>query len=226
MFDTIKNVRNSIEEIFNAKKYSLEKNDENIILILKISLFEKLIDVSLFLKKKEIEQTKLIDIMRQQINDLKREIKELKNKYNEDIEKLNNEIINLKNTNKKILKLIEEKDKFTFCFKNGLNYTLSKNGKIAEKTNGGNNWNCSIIGDTQIPKHKLSKWKIRLNKFEITNNTINICLGIGLDNSYDGERFFMYCWLLSCGESQLMLKTGTRTSYNNSSGKLKEGDII
>ena len=36
----------------------------------------------------------------------------------------------------------------------------------------------------------------------------------------------MYCWLLSCGESQLMLKTGTRTSYNNHSGKLKEGDII
>jgi hypothetical protein len=169
MFDSIINVRNSIDEILNAKKYSIEKNDQNIVLILKISLFEKIIEVSLFLKKKKIDQAKLIGIMNQELKDLKEEIKELKNKNKEDIEKLNNEIIYLKNTNEKILKLFEEiqnKDKFRFCFRNGPNYTLSKNGKIAEKTNGGNNWNCSIIGDTPIPKYKLSKWKIRLNNYK------------------------------------------------------------
>lgn len=167
--------------------------------------------------------------MNQELKDLKEEIKVLKNKNKEDIEKLNNEIIYLKNTNEKILKLFEEiqnKDKFRFCFRNGPNYTLSKNGKIAEKTNGGNHWNCSIIGDTPIPKYKLSKWKIRLNNFKIINNSINICLGIGPDNPNNEECFYKHCWSFSCGESKLMLKTGNRTEYNNHSGKLKEGDIV
>ena len=58
MFDSIINVRNSIDEILNAKKYSIEKNDQNIVLILKISLFEKIIEVSLFLKKKKNRSSK------------------------------------------------------------------------------------------------------------------------------------------------------------------------
>ena len=41
-----------------------------------------------------------------------------------------------------------------FKFKPGKNYTISNNGLIATKTGGGNNWNCSIIGDKEIPKNK------------------------------------------------------------------------
>ena len=64
-------------------------------------------------------------------------------------------------------------DNFKFKFVSGMNCTVSNNGLIAIKTSGGNDWNCSIIGDREIPKNKICKWKIRLNNFEIKD-----CFGI------------------------------------------------
>ena len=46
---------------------------------------------------------------------------------------------------------------YKFKFKEGINYTLSNNGLIATKTSGGDSWNCTIIGDKEIPKNKISK---------------------------------------------------------------------
>ena len=37
MFDSIENVRNSFEELINTQRYTFDKNDENIIFILKIT---------------------------------------------------------------------------------------------------------------------------------------------------------------------------------------------
>ena len=88
MFDSLEKVRNSIEEIIKAKKYLLEINDKNIIITLKISLFEKIIEVSLNLNKKKINQNNLNDLMIKQIKELKNEINNLKNKHKEDIDKL------------------------------------------------------------------------------------------------------------------------------------------
>ena len=34
---------------------------------------------------------------------------------------------------------------------------------IATKNNGGNDFNCIIMGDKEIPKNKISKWKIKIN---------------------------------------------------------------
>ena len=71
------------------------------------------------------------------------------------------------------------------------------------------------------------KFKIKLKKFNITRNTINTCIGIGSNNPNNKSEFYEQCWSLSCGESQLMLKTGKRSQYNNNKkGNLKEGDII
>jgi len=115
-------------------------------------------------------------------------------------------------------------DNFKFKFVPGMNYTVSNNGLIAIKTSGGNVWNCSIIGDREIPKNKISKWKIRLNNFEIKGNFWNILIGIGPNNLNNESNFHLKCFSFICGTSTLSIKSGQETKYN--SGKLKKGDII
>ena len=115
-------------------------------------------------------------------------------------------------------------DNFKFKFVPGMNYTVSNNGLIAIKTSGGNAWNCSIIGDREIPKNKISKWKIRLNNFEIKGNFWNILIGIGPNNFNNEINFHLKCFSFICGTSTLSIKSGQETKYN--SGKLKKGDII
>ena len=120
----------------------------------------------------------------------------------------------------------ESSDIFKFRFREGKNYTISDNGRIATKTSGGYGWNCTIIGDKEIPKNKLSKWKIKISNFEITNNSWNILIGIGPYNFNNSENFHYNCWSFICGKSQLIIKSGNKINYNNHSGKLKKGDII
>ena len=115
---------------------------------------------------------------------------------------------------------------YKFKFKEGINYTLSNNGLIATKTSGGDSWNCSIIGDKKIPKNKISKWKIRINNFQIKNNTWNILIGIGPKNKKNEGNFYNYCWTFICGQSKLSIKSGNETNYNDHNGKLNQGDII
>ena len=114
-----------------------------------------------------------------------------------------------------------------FKFKPGKNYSLSKNGFIATKTNGGDSWNCTIIGDKEIPKNKISKWKIRINNFKLKSNTWNILIGIGPDNPNNEIRFYQKCWTFICGMSMLSIKSGDESNYNNiKKEELKAGDII
>jgi hypothetical protein len=57
----------------------------------------------------------------------------------------------------------EENNEFKFKFKEGNNYNISNNGLIALK-DGNDGWNCVIVGDKEIPKDKISKWKIKIKK--------------------------------------------------------------
>ena len=145
-------------------------------------------------------------------------INNIEDNFNDIISKINNfgEIIN------------EEFDvnAFRFKFKNGQNYKVSKNGLMATKTSGGDTWNCTIIGDKQIPKNKITKWKIKLTNFKIKHNTCNILIGIGPENKNNKDCFYDECWTFDCGESKKIIKNKFRIKYNNHTGKLKEGDIV
>ena len=140
-----------------------------------------------------------------------------------DVKKLSKEVII---HNQQLFDSFKEKD-LKFSFRKGTNYTLSNNGKIAEKTNGGNWWNCTIIGNIVIPKNKISKWKIKLNKFKITKkiNTVNTFIGIGPNNPQNENCFYEHCWSLSCGEPTIW-KNKEEITFDDYPGNLKDGDII
>ena len=97
---------------------------------------------------------------------------------------------------------------------------------MVTKNNGGDKWNCSIIGNKEIPKNKISKWKIRLNNFIIKKNSWNILVGIGPDNPNNKDYFHKKCWSFVCGESIVNIKGSTKIYYNKESKPLKKGDII
>ena len=142
-------------------------------------------------------------------------IPEKNNEINEFLEKI------------KIFKIEVKKDIFNFKFKPGNNYILSNNGLIATKNNGDDCWNCTIVGNKEIPKNKVSKWKIRLNNFEIKNNTWNVLVGIGPDNPNNEQNYYNKCQSFICGESQISIKSGSGKRYNNKEYKsLEKGDII
>ena len=141
------------------------------------------------------------------------------NEFNEFLENIKNfgEIFEVKE---------REKEELIFRFKPGTNYNLTNNGKVATKISGGDSWNCTIIGDKKIPENRISKWKIRINNFEIKSNTWNILIGIGPDNPNNENNYYTKCWSFICGFSQLSIKSGSEKGYNNHSGKLKKGDVI
>ena len=120
-----------------------------------------------------------------------------------------------------------ENTDFIFQFKEGKNYILSNNGLMATKNNGGYIWNCTIVGNKEIPKNEISKWKIKINNFVIKNNSWNVLIGIGPDNPNNEINFYEKCWSFICGKSGLSIKSGNETKYNNKEFKaLKKGDII
>ena len=111
---------------------------------------------------------------------------------------------------------------FKFKFKTGVNYNVRENGLIVTKCSGGSSYNCTIIGDKEIPKNKISKWKIRLN--EINNS--NIVIGIGPQNLNNKNDFYEECWSFFCNNSHKIIKSSNYSDYNGHSGRLKKGDIV
>ena len=89
-------------------------------------------------------------------------------------------------------------------------------------------WDCIIIGDKAIPENKISKWKIKLNNFEIDEkyNEYNILVGIGPDLNDKFNNFYKECWTFCCSTSEVVIKSTIPTKYQKNSGQLKEGDII
>ena len=66
----------------------------------------------------------------------------------------NEQIKNFLNEIKNFGSLYDAELIYKFNFRQGQNYTISKNGLIATKSDGGNAWNCTILGDKEIPKIK------------------------------------------------------------------------
>ena len=160
-------------------------------------------------------------------------ISEIKN----NIDKCNSKKINIKfipsdeSINKYLKEIKEfgdlydlEKVTLEFKFKPGSNYEVTNDGYVATKNKGDNSFNCTIIGDKEIPKHKLSKWKIKLNN--IMEENMDILIGIGPDNPNNEINFYLKCWTFSTFNSNLVLKSEDYIDYNNQSKKLKKGDIV
>ena len=136
----------------------------------------------------------------------------------------NEQIKNFLNEIKNFGSLYDAELIYKFNFRQGQNYTISKNGLIATKSDGGNAWNCTILGDKEIPKNKISKWKIKLNSD--TRCSWDILIGIGPNNPNNEKEFYKKCWSFISSNSQLLLKPGSSIEYNNHSGTLKKGDIV
>ena len=98
-------------------------------------------------------------------------------------------------------------DRFSFKFLPNLssNYEISENGLIATKK-GNDSWDCAILGDTQIPKDEISKWKIKLkNIVNYKRNSWSILIGIA-PNFDNTNNFHHKCWSFICGECSINLK--------------------
>ena len=240
-FDSIETLRKSFEEIIEKKKYSIQEKSRDVEIILKVQIFEKLIDINLILERTKIGQEKLNEILYEEIKGLKEEIKKVKEENNE-LKIINNnfkkEIEKLNNTNGLLFELYskvvsrfndlfyEVRDKLNFRFANSKNYSITYNGLIATKLFN-NDWSSSILGDNEVPDNRLSHWRIRLNKIiESKENTWHILIGIG--PFYDSSYLFHHkCWSFIVGKCELCLRQEKPTPYNIEKKKrLNEGDII
>ena len=247
IFTKIRNIINEREDLLLLevdKKYDKSFFKDEEIIKLSDKLPSKI--------KISLEKGKLInnewndkDKLNSKINDcinIENNIKNIK-EINESIKKYNSNSINIRftpeekdNEFKEFLENIKnfgeifekerDEEELIFRFKPGTNYNLTNNGKVATKISGGSSWNCTIIGDKKIPENRISKWKIRINNFEIKFNTWNILIGIGPDNPNNKNDFYYNCWSFICGQSKLFIKSSGTSEYNNHSGKLKKGDVI
>ena len=155
---------------------------------------------------------------------------------NDNIEKNNSKTINIKfvpeneqniELVKNIIKFGEtlKNDDLNFKFKPGNNYNVSNNGLIASKNNGGNAWNCAIIGDREIPKEAISKWKIKIKKDKTKDlNFTDICIGVGPSLFKNNSNLIFECWSIygNSGNSKVMLQLqNNNQDYNKKNISLK-----
>ena len=134
------------------------------------------------------------------------------------------EIIEYLEKIKKFGEIDDKEPEFKFKFKPGNNYSVTNNGLIATKDKGGNSWNCVIFGDKEIPKNKISKWKIKI-KTDVSNNCCDFYIGIGPSNfkgSLYDESWSLYS---NCTNSYYKIKE-KGSKINNHKEKLKKNDII
>ena len=80
---------------------------------------------------------------------------------------------------KKFGEIKEEELEYKFKFKPGNNYNVTNSGLLATKNNGGDKWNCVIIGDKEIPRNRISKWRIKINT-NVSNGYYDFYIGIVL----------------------------------------------
>ena len=174
------------------------------------------------------DNNKLISNINDCIN-IENNIKNI-NEINESLKKCSSEKINIKfivNENDfknfiekiKIFGLLAE-EKFVFKFIKGNNYTVNNNGlNVTKNING---FNCVILGDREIPKNKISKWKIKINT-NINDGYDDLFFGIGYNNSKN----YKDCWSIFSRSSKIrIIIKGIISEYNNHKEKLKQGDII
>ena len=103
--------------------------------------------------------------------------------------------------------------------------TITNNNLIATK-NGGEAWNCIITGDKEIPKDKISKWKIKINKDKKNSRNMDILIGIG-PKGLKGN-LYEKCWSI-CSYVNSIIKLQLKenlSNYSNHNEIIKAGDII
>jgi len=117
----------------------------------------------------------------------------------------------------------EINEQFKFVFKQGQNYELSNDNKIATKT-GNDGFDCTIIGNKEIPKNQISQWVFKINS-DVNGAFI---IGVGPDNPNNEIEFYRNCWSLDINNMKLILKSGKYSDYKNNELKItvKKGDII
>ena len=135
-----------------------------------------------------------------------------------------NELMALLESIKKYGSINEKYQEFNFIFKDGINYWVTNSGKIASRNDGKYDFKCFIIGNKEIPKNAISRWKFKINS-ELKNQYI---LGIGPNNYNNEDDFYKNCWSFDCYERRLILKSTCYSDYANNkfSELLKKGDII
>ena len=190
-------------------------------------------------KSKNIDNNQDINIIINNCIMIENNIKNINN-INDIIEKSNNsfkrkiklipeteeEINQILSTIKSLGNITIQSEKFIFQFQPNLsnNYKLSENGLIATK-NGSDDWDCVIMGNIEIPKNYISKWKIKLNYItDYRLNSWSILIGIG--PKYDGSKNFHHkCWSFICGECSFNIRNKVYKSNMNKT-RLKSGTVI
>ena len=115
-------------------------------------------------------------------------------------------------------------DQFKFKFQEGKNYNVTNKGLTATKI-GENEWNCVIVGDKEIPKNRISKWKIKINKDKKNKTNNDIFIGIG-PKTFKGT-LYDECWSIASHRDEIKIKLKNKYfDYNSHKEKMKEGDII
>ena len=79
---------------------------------------------------------------------------------------------------------------------------FTNDGKIATRNNE-RGFDCTIIGNKEIPKNKISKWKLKINS-DFNNAFI---IGVGPENINKEKDFFQKCWSFDCFNCRLILKS-------------------
>ena len=98
----------------------------------------------------------------------------------------------------------EENNLLNFKFQSGENYKVTNNGLIATKI-GKNDWNCVIFGDKEVPKNKISKWKIKIIQDKKNKDYSDIFIGIG-PLLFKGNAQFDECWSIYSHGNKIALK--------------------
>ena len=189
--------------------------------------------IKLFLEKGKTlsnnwDDNKLISNINVCIN-IENNIKHI-NEINENIKKNNSKKINIQflTNESEINKFMENiksfgqlgENKFIFKFMPNNKYTINNNGLSAIKNSNG--WDGVIIGDKEIPKNKISKWKIKLNS-DLNISYDDLYIGIGNNNVKSYNDFWSFYSHLT---NVSLNKKGSITNYKTNKEKIKKGDII
>ena len=228
IFSKLRNCVNERENILLENLNKIKSNEKKLDLLNKALIDINKINESLNKNDIGLDETflskndKNINNVYDEINKYKKEIELQENNFTYD-ENILNEIIDKINNfgkfdnNSKYLK---------FNWKSGPNYSLSNNNNIATKINGGNSYNCNILGNIILPKNKVNKWRVKINTKK-SNTTWDILIGVGpSDLDQNNENLYSRTWTLICEFPAMSIQSASPTYAFKNKSKVKEGDIV